>query len=55
MTFYALRYVDGTPLSDRKHEHTLGRFPTWLDAEDARESRPKTVADKLEVVVRGAE
>ena len=53
MSFYALRYLPLVPLTKRKHEPTVGRFETWLDAEVARETRPGK--DLLEVVVRGAE
>lgn len=38
-TFYALRYIDGTPLRDRKHEPTLGRFEDFEGAETARLTR----------------
>lgn len=46
--FYALRYVPDVDVKQRKHVHTLGRFPTWADAEDARTLSP--VAALLEVV-----
>ena len=49
-TFYALRYIEGTPLAKRKHEPTLGRFDTYADAEAAR--RDRFGGDLLEVVVR---
>lgn len=28
-TFFVIRYRDGVPLKRRKHEHTIGRFPTY--------------------------
>ena len=49
-TFYAVRYVAGTPLAKRKHEFTVGRFAEWAAAEDHRTAQP--VADLLEVVAR---
>ena len=49
-TFYAIRYVTGTPLRDRKHEPTIGRFDNWGSAEDARLGRFN--AHLLEVVLR---
>lgn len=48
--FYALRYLPHVAVKDRKHEHTLGRFDTWVEADDARVLTP--VADVLEVVER---
>lgn len=51
--FYALRYVEGTDIRDRKHSQTLGRWDTFGEADDARVLRPN--ADLLEVVVRGGE
>jgi len=51
MSFYALRYVAGTPLPERKHVHTLGQWATFDDAERVRQSSP--VSHLLEVVVRG--
>lgn len=45
--YYVLRYVAGTNLQDRKHVHTLGRYPTWLAAEDARLMKPHP--ERLEV------
>lgn len=47
--FYVLRYAAGTDLRDSKHEHTLGRFETWSDAEAARTLRPTPWRDLLEV------
>lgn len=47
---YVLRYVAGTPLKDRPHSETLGRWPSWVDAEEARERSPRR--DQLEVVTR---
>ena len=49
-TFYALRYLTGTPLRDRKHEPTLGRFEDYDAAETARTDRFN--AHLLEVVLR---
>lgn len=46
--FYVLRYVPDVEVRQRKHVHTLGRFPSWVDAEDARLVSP--VAVLLEVV-----
>lgn len=48
--FYALRYIPGIPLKDRKHAPTVGRWNTWVDAEDARLERPHP--ERLEVVQR---
>lgn len=48
--FYALRYLPEVPLKERKHAATVGRFETWLDAEDARAASAK--AHQLEVVTR---
>ena len=48
MSFYALRYQEHVPVDRRKHADTLGRFDTWLDADDARLLQPN--ADLLEVV-----
>ena len=45
-TVYVLRYVDGVDLKDRAHAETLGRWPTWTAADDAREASPKR--DQLE-------
>lgn len=52
MEFYALRYLPETPLKERKHPLTVGRWATWLDAEDARVAKPN--AAQLEVVTREA-
>lgn len=49
-TFHALRYRPEVPLNRRKHGPTLGRFESWIDAEDARVERFN--AELLEVVVR---
>lgn len=48
--FYVLRYVDGTPITKRWHRFTLGRWATWLAAEDVRLASP--VAASLEVCER---
>lgn len=50
VTFFVLRYLPGTPIELRKHTPTLGRFPTWLDAETERANRP--LAGHLEVLER---
>jgi hypothetical protein len=47
-SFYALRYRPEVKIDQRKHAHTLGRWPTWADADDARERTP--VSGLLEVV-----
>lgn len=49
-TFYALRYLATVPLKKRKHGPTVGRFETWIDAEDERLMRHGS--DLLEVVTR---
>ncbi len=36
MTFYVLRYSPDVPMDQRPHEPTVGRFATWLEAEDRR-------------------
>lgn len=46
--FYVLRYTDHVPVDHRKHAHTLGRFESWVDADDARVRG--AVAELLEVV-----
>lgn len=50
-TFYALRYLAGTALNDRKHEPTLGRWDDFSEADAARERRFN--GRLMEVVVRG--
>lgn len=50
-TYYALRYLAGTPLAKRKHTPTLGRWDDYGDAVDALATRPG--ASLLEVVQRG--
>jgi len=50
VNFYALRYLPETPLSERKHLPTVGRWGEWIDAENARQDRPN--AARLEVVIR---
>lgn len=47
-TFYVIRYTEHVPVDHRKHAHTLGRFDSWVSADDARVSSP--VAELLEVV-----
>lgn len=49
--FYALRYASEVPLEQRKHAQTLGRFESWVEADEERERRAH--ARLLEVVVRG--
>lgn len=49
-TYFALRYVAGIPVDQRKHEFTLGRWATWIDADDARLLNP--AQNLLEVVER---
>jgi hypothetical protein len=49
--FYALRYLDGVPLKDRRHEPTIGRWADFGDADDARATRFN--GHLMEVVVRG--
>lgn len=48
--FHALRYLPTVPLKERKHVPTLGRWDSWLEAEDARLLLP--TAGLLEVVPR---
>lgn len=48
--FYVLRYITGTPLAKRYHRFTLGRWSSWLAAEDARLANP--MATSLEVSER---
>lgn len=48
--FYVVRYVAGTPLSRRPHACVVGRWSTWVDAEDARLAQPN--AADLEVLER---
>lgn len=50
MTFYVLRYIDGVHIDRRKHAATVGRHPTWLDAEEKRQTAPNP--EDLEVVAR---
>ena len=52
-TFYALRYVAGVNLQDRKHADTVGRWASFedADAERVKKKRP----DILEVVTRSTE
>ena len=49
-TFHTLRYTANTPLRDRRHSSTVGRFEDFDAAEMARISLPN--AQLLEVVVR---
>jgi hypothetical protein len=37
-TFYVLRYLPEVPLTARHHASTEGRYPTWGEAEDARQA-----------------
>lgn len=53
MTFYVVRYLPEIPMDRRKHPATLGRFPTWLDAEDHRLAQVNK--DDLQVESREAE
>lgn len=36
MTWHVLRYRPEVPMDRRAHSATLGRFSTWLDAEEKR-------------------
>lgn len=47
-TFYVLRYREDVDIDLRKHNQTLGRFGSWLDADEERERR--LAAGLLEVV-----
>ena len=47
---YVLRYLPEVRFEDRPHGPTEGRFETWLEAEEARTTRPNP--ERLEVVER---
>lgn len=38
--FWVLRYRDDVDIDLRKHAATLGRFGSWLDADEERDRRP---------------
>lgn len=50
MGHYTLRYVAGVPLKERKHAICVPMYPTYGDADDARQRAPQP--DHLEVVRR---
>jgi hypothetical protein len=52
-SFYAVRYQAQVALKHRKHAPTVGRFETWVDAEDHRLAQFNS--DLLEVVTRTEE
>lgn len=47
---YFIRYCKDVPVHERFHSSTVGRFDSWVDAEDARVL--KSNAQDLEVVQR---
>lgn len=50
MAYYALRYLPEVALKDRKHAPTVGRWPDFGEADDARQYRVN--GHLMEVVVR---
>jgi hypothetical protein len=49
---YTLRYLPGVDMHRRTHAETVGNWPSWVDAEDARQALPSGKAEELEVVRR---
>lgn len=48
-TFFVLRYYPGTDVKDAKHSLTTGRYGSWIEAEEARASKPEPWASRLEI------
>lgn len=50
MSFHVLRYAREVPMDRRPHAPTVGRFTSWLAAEEQRLAQPN--AADLEIQVR---